>query len=344
MLRLKFPFSRRRRIVLHVGLPKCGSTSIQRHMAEGEAAHRARGVCYPQSHRTAEGYRNHLPLARMAPGDLAGAVSDIMAEAEGCHTIVLSCEHWANALPRSNLAALCEILSRAEGELRVVAYFRNPFDFVESCYAQYVLAGLFQISRHRFYADGAPSIEKFLARFEAMRGFPLWSALGFARLLQDHVPTGALSLRSMEDRDLKAGGMLADFCALARLPEPAPAPRANTRPSNRKLAELEHIQTLMDQDSYAALRDRLLAHSFARLPEADHRRTTTLHIGPDLAAKIAGCLGEERKPLARCFATRTEALCAVPTRDWARHEVLSPRDRDNLARFAAEHRDRGDGP
>jgi hypothetical protein len=339
MLRLTPPFLRRRRIVLHVGLPKCGSTSIQRHMAENDVLHRARGVCYPLSHRTADGYRNHLPLARMAPGDLASAVQDIMAEAQGCHTVVLSCEHWSNALPNGNIAALCEALAQGmpRWDLRVVAYFRNPFNFVESCYAQYVLAGLFQISRNRFYTDGAPSIDKFLTQFEAMRGFALWSNLGWAQLLQTHVPKGALSLRSMEAPDLRDGGIVADFCTLARMPRPAPAPRANTRPSNRKLAELEYVQTLIDQDTYAALRGQLLTHEFSRLPEADHRRSRTLHIGPDLAEVIAGRTREDRAPLARMFATRTSALCAVPACDWARHEVLNERDRANLASFVARH-------
>lgn len=338
MLRLRSPFSRRGQIVLHVGLPKCGSTSIQQHMAGDEDAHRAQGVCYPRSHRTQDGYRNHLPLARMAPRDLTRAVQDIRAEAEGCHTLVLSCEHWTNT-PGGNLKALCKALGTEmpQWDLRVIAYFRNPFDFVESCYAQYVLAGLFQISRHRFYTDGAPSITKFLTQFEARRAAPLYSNLGFARLLQDHVPAGALSLRSMEADDLKKGGMLDDFCALARLPRPAPAPRANTRPSNRKLAELEYIQTLIDQDSYGALRESLLAHEFPRLPEADSRRTATLHVGSDLADTIARHMQKEHTQLARLFDTRTDALCAVPARDWSTQDVLSARDRTNLARYIAQH-------
>ena len=339
MLGLLSSFSRRRRIFLHVGLPKCGSTSIQRHMAEHEAAHLARGVCYPRAHRARDGYRNHLPLARMAPGDLAGAVRDIVAEAADCHTIVLSCEHWANALPRCNLSALCEILARDMPcwDLQVVAYFRNPFEFVESSYAQCILAGLFQISRDQFYKGERPSIDKFLAEFEAGRGFPLYSNLGFVRLMQEHLPRSALNLRSIEPRDLKSGGMLADFCRLVRLPRPDQALCANTRLSNRKLAELEYVQTLIDQGSYVALRDRLIKHEFPRDPAADDRRATTLHIGSGLAKDITHQINDERTPLARIFATRTKGLCTVPTRDWVRHDVLSARDHDSLARFVAKH-------
>ena len=324
-----------RRIIVHVGLPKCGSSTIQRHMAGNAQAHLADGVCYPETGQATDGYRNHLPLARMAPQDLAGAVDAIHNEAGTCHTVVVSCEDWANTFPRCNLVALCDTIARRMPgwDLRIVAYFRNPFDFVESCYAQYVMAGLFQVSRDRFYRSGDPSIERFLALFEVMRGFPLWSNLGFVRLLGGHLPGHRLSLRSIEKEDVKHGEMLTDFCALARLPAPGPAAHSNIRLSNRKLAELEHVQTLVDQDTYGALRDRLIAQEFPRLPEADNRRVTTLHIGHELARSISKCIAEERAPLSRLLDTRASALCAVPARDWTRHDMLGPRDHDILARF-----------
>ncbi len=327
----------RRRIVLHIGLPKCGSSSIQAHMADHAAAHRARGVCYPETGRDKAGYRNHLPLARMAPQDLDAAVDAIRDEAEGCHTLVLSCEHWTNAFPHCNLAALCDALAERmpEWDLRITAWFRNPVDFVESCYAQYVLAGLFQISRHTFYSGAKPSIEKFLTEFEARRGFPLYSNLSFAQMLQEGLAGRTLTFRSIEAADLKPGGMLADFCALARLPAPKDAPRANARVSNRKLAELEYVQTLVDQNTYGALRERLLAAAFPRLPEADNRRVTSLHIGPDLAGIITDRTRSESAAIARLFDTRTTALCTMPTRNWARHDMLGERDRKILAAFIA---------
>ncbi|MFW8595920.1 glycosyltransferase family 2 protein [Cribrihabitans neustonicus] len=332
-----------RQIWLHIGLPKCGSTTIQRHMASAGSAHQAHGVCYPQAWRSADGYRNHLPLAKLPSRKLPQALADITAEAldRECSRIVLSCEHWANAFPGSNLLQLYKALrTQLPGwQVRIAAYLRNPYDFVESCYAQYIRAGLFQISRHRFYADGAPSIEKFLACFEDSRGFPLYSNLGWARLLMAHFPPEVLMLRSIEPQDLVQPDMLADFCSLLDLPLPGGTGRRNQRFSNRKLAELEYVQTLTDQDSYARLRPQLLEQDFARGAETASRRGTTLHIGADTAAAITRQIESERAELQRNFSTAVSGLCEIRTGagpgGWARAELLDAEDRAQLRAFVA---------
>lgn len=330
---------------LHIGLPKCGSTTIQRHMAAAGSEHQARGVCYPQAWRSPDGYRNHLPLAKLPPRMLPQALAEISAEAleRECSRIVLSCEHWANAFPGSNLLPLYEALQAQlpDWQIRIAAYFRNPYDFVESCYAQFVRAGLLQINRHRFYADGAPSIEKFLACFEDSRGFPLYSNLGFARMLMAHFPPEVLMLRSIEPQDLAQPDMLGDFCSLLGLPGPARTGRRNRRISNRKLAELEYVQTLTDQNSFARLRPQLLDTDFNTRPDPGNRRGTTLHIGPETAAAIAGQIESERAQLRQIFATGTAGLCEIRNgagpEGWARASLLDDEDRARLRAFAARN-------
>jgi glycosyltransferase involved in cell wall biosynthesis len=328
---------------LHIGLPKCGSTTIQRHMAAAETQHQRQGVCYPKAWRSPDGYRNHLPLAKLPPRQLSRALSEITVEAEdrACNRVVLSCEHWANAFPGSNLRTLYKTLHTqwTDWRIRIVAYFRNPYDFVESCYAQYVHAGLFQINRHKFYADGAPSIEKFLTWFEASRGFPLYSNLSYARMLQAHFPPEVLTLRSLEPRDLDQPDMLADFCSLLDLPIPHDRGRRNQRVSNRKLAELEFVQTLTDQDNYARLRPLLLETDFGTPPEQNSRRGTTLHIGADTAAAITRKIKSEQDELQQIFATGTDALCEIRTsagpQGWTRTDLLDTKDRERLQAFVA---------
>lgn len=335
-------FLRRERIVLHVGLPKCGSSSIQAHMADNADAYRAAGVCYPRVHRLADGYRNHLPLARLRAAELAGALEDIRREAAGCHTIVLSCEHWTNALPGCNLPALCDAISQAmpRHEIRIVAYFRSPFDFVESCYAQFIRAGLMGVSRPEFYADGAPSIERFLHRFEETRGHPLWSVVGWAAAMRARTQGARTSLRSMEAGDLGASCVVTDFCGFLGLPKPDVAPRLNTRLSNRKLAELEHAQTLIDNDTHMAGREDMIAHDFGACRANDPQRCTSLHIGAHTARSIGLSLKRERDVIARLFDTRADALCAVPARDWRRDTLLSTEDKARIACYVAD-RQRG---
>jgi hypothetical protein len=334
-----------RQVWLHIGLPKCGSTTIQRHMAAASREHQARGVCYPQAWRSPDGYRNHLPLAKLPPKMLPPALAEISTEAhdQGCSRIVLSCEHWANAFPGSNVLPLYEALQTQmpDWQIRIAAYFRNPYDFVESCYAQFVRAGLFQINRHRFYADGAPSIEKFLACFEDSRGFPLYSNLGYARMLMAHFPPEVLMLRSIEPQDLAQPDMLGDFCSLLGLPDPARTGRRNRRVSNRKLAELEYLQTLVDQHSFARLRPRLLDTDFSTRPDPANRRSTTLHIGADTAAAITGRIESERAQLQQVFSTGTAGLCEIRNGDgpegWTRGSLLDDGDRARLRAFAARN-------
>lgn len=328
-------------IWLHVGLPKCGSTSLQQHMAKFAELHQTQGVCYPQSWRTLDGYRNHLPLAKLGPEALPQALEQITSEAlnRQCSRIVLSCEHWTNAFSCSNLLRLHATLRAQfpDWQVRILAYFRNPYDFVESCYAQYIRAGLFQISRRRFYADGAPSIEKFLACFEDGWGFPLYSNLQFARLLTEHFTSEELLLRSISPQDLAEPDMLADFCRLLELPSPETTQRSNQRVSARKLAELEYVQTFTDLESFAHLRPKLLKTDVTGSSDLDIRRSSTLHIARETAETITQQIEEEREELQKIFSTGINGLCetrstASPS-DWARSDPLSENDRIALRAF-----------
>lgn len=337
MRRLRSLFGKRRRIVLHIGMPKCGSTTLQNLMDAHREENLAVGVCYPDTHRSPDSYRNHLPLMRLEASRLGEAVAAIRAEAADCHTIVLSCEDWTTAFPAGNLAQFCDVLASdmPEWELRVLTYFRNPFDFVESCYAQFILAGLFRLSRPDFYADGAPSLDKFLTTYAKSRGVALYSNLGLARMLLDAVPRSALTFRSMESDDLNSGSIVEDFCELANVPTPPALPRANRRVSNRKLAELEYVQTLVDHKRYAAVRTALLAHEFPRLKAADNLRSTGLNIGPDLFETISTQAAQERRALSKLFDTGVDALCATPPQQGVLHDLLSDQDRRNIAEFVA---------
>ncbi len=332
-----------RQVWLHVGLPKCGSTTLQQHMLKSEKLHQEQGVCYPQSWRSRDGYQNHLPLAKLAPEALPQALEDITSEAlnRKCNHIVLSCEHWTNAFSSSNLPRLHATLRAQcpDWRVRILAYFRNPYDFVESCYAQYVRAGLFQISRHRFYADGAPSIEKFLTCFEDSWGFPLYSNLQFARLLSEHFPSDELLLRSIEPQDLAEPDMLADFCHLLELPTPDKTQRSNQRIRTRKLAELEYVQTLTDQDSFSKMRSRLLETDIIKSPRTDNNRSSTLHIGAETAEIITKHIKNEKEELQKIFSTRVNSLCSTRSpetaTDWARSDLLGTEDKIALQTFVA---------
>lgn len=326
-----------RQIWLHAGLPKCGSTTVQHHMAAAYEQHLQLGLCYPQSHRAPDGYRNHIPLARMAAGALPAALAEIAAEAErhGCRRILLSCEHWTNMFRTGNLAALVQLLQQQmpDWQIRLVAYFRNPYGFAESSYAQFLRAGLFGIDKAAFFAAGPPGIGRYLRCFEDSYGFPLPSLLGFARMLRAQLPADSLILRSNAPADLDAPDMLSDFCSLLGLPPPAAAPRRNSRILPRKLAELEYVQTRVSQPVYAQLRPKLLKRDFTRGAPPGPARGSSLHLSAAMADGITRLLEAERSDLARLFATRTDALCAARSQDWSRAELLDEAARARLRKF-----------
>ncbi|MBY6069082.1 hypothetical protein KUW17_20230 [Leisingera aquaemixtae] len=338
VLRALLPRRRRpRQVWLHIGLPKCGSTTIQRHMAEAYEQHLQLGLCYPQSHRSATGYRNHIPLARLAAEDLPAALAEIEAEADrhGCRRILLSCEHWTNAFYTGRLAALAEALQQQmpDWQIRLVAYFRNPYDLAESSYAQFLRAGLFGIDKPAFFAAGPPGIGRYLSCFEENYGFPLPSLLGFAQMLQAGLPAGSLILRSNEPADLDAPDMLSDFCSLLSLPPPAAAERRNSRILPRKLAEIEYVQTRVSQPVYAQLRPKLLKRDFTRGAPPGPARGSSLHLSAAMAEEITRRLEAERGQLAALFATRTDALCAARRQDWSQAELLDEEARARLRKF-----------
>ncbi|QAX32095.1 hypothetical protein [Leisingera sp. NJS204] len=326
-----------RQIWLHIGLPKCGSTTIQHHMAETYEQHLRLGLCYPQRHRSPAGYRNHIPLARMAAEVLPAALTEIEAEAErhSCRRILLSCEHWTNAFRTSNLAALVQALQqRMPGwQIRLVAYFRNPYGFAESSYAQFLRAGLFGIAKPAFFAAGPPGIDRYLRCFEESYGFPLPSLLSFTQMLLAQFPRDSLVLRSNAPADLDAPDMLSDFCNLLGLPPPETAARRNSRIQPRKLAEIEYVQTRVSQPVYMQLRPKLLKRDFTRGAPPGPARGSSLHLSAAMAEDITRRLEAERSELAALFATRTDTLCAARSQDWGRAELLDEAARVRLRKF-----------
>jgi len=123
---------RPRRLVLHIGVHRTGTTAIQRHLHRNRKALRAQGVHY------AFDTENHTSLARELQGSDADAdrlVDRIVADADaaGQPVTVISGEDlcripWVNRLARL----------REHFEVQVICYLRRQDGWLESWYNQHV--------------------------------------------------------------------------------------------------------------------------------------------------------------------------------------------------------------
>lgn len=236
------------RIVFHIGLPKCASSTIQGHFADNDAHYRSNGVLYPRAHRLQKGYQHHNPLVETSlPVDRA--VEDIVREARQaqCDRILISTEEFGTVRsPR-----LGE-LARAFGDrfgadaVSYLCFVRDPVSMLRSSYHQFIRAGLWGIGRERFYKETDGSIGAYIEAFHAERGCHWFE---YDRLVQsalDGVPAASLTvLRS----DTSPGPVQATCDLFGVAPGPA-TPNRNERLSPAKIKLLREFQRHFGQALY----------------------------------------------------------------------------------------------
>jgi hypothetical protein len=134
----------RRRIILHIGSPKCGSTYLQQVMVQNSPRLLERGIRYPHDGGSHPG--NAADLASVDAARLDAWFAD------GVHTVVLSHEDLYGLPKRGD--ALAALAPKAGIEVQLVAFLRPFSEFVFGDYSQFM-------KQH---------FETFLARREAYEG------------------------------------------------------------------------------------------------------------------------------------------------------------------------------
>ena len=127
--------------ILHIGLPKTGSTSLQTALSENREALERLGIVYPRTGSfSGSGYHNHkslrLVLSGMAPKQVylpETWVESFHAETAGSDICVVSSQGFSDhPVPK---AAACLF---PKGKTRVLMYVREPVAYVASMYKQFV--------------------------------------------------------------------------------------------------------------------------------------------------------------------------------------------------------------
>lgn len=145
------------RVVLHAGLPKTGSTALQKLLFANRNRLEKSGILY-DGHVLSEGNPKHQWLA-LGLRDPRKLVSQDFGRFQGFQRILLSTESVTNEFPifeRDDVAAVSNML-KTLGRLCLVMIVRSPLDWAKSYYKQAVING--RSSRMAFYGTDKPFAE-----------------------------------------------------------------------------------------------------------------------------------------------------------------------------------------
>lgn len=179
-----------KKLFLHIGFYKTGSTSLQKDLAQNAAALQAQDIFYPYEPRAPYTQRwQHAPLAAALPGRELNwltpgnaktqkrAYKSMFAafEASGCSTLVLSSEGFCDqSVGAPQISWLQEKF--ADFEITVIAYIRRQDAYFLSTYQEMIKAG----STAAFdFSDYAAAARLHFAR----RLAPWRAALGAERVI-----------------------------------------------------------------------------------------------------------------------------------------------------------------
>ncbi len=187
-------------LVLHIGDPKTGSSSIQEVLRHGLWDCPTVTLAYPEQ-------LNSFPLANAVSdpkqadqrADRWGKLADWLRAGQA-DVAVVSAEQFFRVDPKALLDTLNEFLPEYVADLRIIAYVRPHASRLVSAYMQRSKAGLFQGDMQTFFdRTQAEHLLHFAPRFER------WRATFGA----------AFTLRPMIRAQLRDGDVVADFMDFA---------------------------------------------------------------------------------------------------------------------------------
>lgn len=165
------------KLFLHVGMHKCGTTTIQKFAEANREALSERGLLYPNERDCFHGgskEAHHLLARRVVEdGDGTRAVAkqwvakarelgtDILLSSESIarHVYPINRSPQTRASRREYVSRLADVFQDLDCETQIVLIFRNPVDFVQSMYQEFV-----RIEPRRRWRDFAKFRQDLLTR------------------------------------------------------------------------------------------------------------------------------------------------------------------------------------
>jgi hypothetical protein len=207
-------------IVVHIGFPKTGSTTIQTFLDANDEALLGMSIDYTRLGRHERKGHHQLVhelkgmAARVNP--LSGGVADVgeRARVSGHRTTIISSEIFS-ACDGDEVRRLHAALSPAGQSFRIVLYIRDLLGFVPSSYAQKIRYGVNTYDFDEFFET-----RKSERRFEQFEVAERWAGV---------FGWDALKVRVLDPALLLNGDLIDDFLATADLDPDLPQLRALPR-------------------------------------------------------------------------------------------------------------------
>lgn len=203
-------------VYLHVGMPKCASSTVQGYFHKFDRRNLKSGFLYPLTGRSERGYFSHAPIVRMASDELPGLVNKIRIEAAGAEVVFISSEQFVNAYwDRSITGDLIRELNLAFGarNVRLLFLFRNHYSFIKSAFAQFLKGGLYRVDHGDFFGSTPGDVESYCNHFRDSNGFHFFDFAHVIKEFRNHCDRGnEVDVYSIERDDLETGDILGELC------------------------------------------------------------------------------------------------------------------------------------
>ncbi|ALI56207.1 glycosyltransferase family 2 protein [Celeribacter marinus] len=288
-----------KRLVIHIGQHKTGSTYLQHQLIAHHATLKTHGILVPKTGLVTDDHddmrQGAMPghqglLAALRSGDerIWDALWDEIRSAK-THTVFISCENMSMPTAYERTAMIDALMHRFSGfgTVDVVAFQRDPTRYAESFYREWVAGGR---------AMGARSYAEFLVDFgTALCDLP-------AQLAPFEAATGRAVQLGDFDAARNGGGIWPAFCALAGLPiDPVTECPAQAAPRytsfSRESTDFLRLVNMLQGDIHT--RKRTLRGYFATAPDGDptlsaiapEARLAVLNQWIDLSASFAAARG-----------------------------------------------------
>lgn len=130
-----------KRVILHIGFPKTGSSSLQEYLSENRVhLQQVYGICYPKAYTNFKKAHQKLdelfvPKPQKKKLNIKLVAEDILHEAEGAEIVILSCENWAELrFDVSRLRAFLQYLDAKD--VQIIGYVREHLDYMQSLWRE----------------------------------------------------------------------------------------------------------------------------------------------------------------------------------------------------------------
>lgn len=242
-----------RRLILHVGMPKCGSTYLQRVLLRNQALLASRGIHYPHAGTGHPG--NAAGIKQLDKPTYDGFF------AKGMHTVFLSHEDLFS-MAKTDGRALAKLVQDDKAAVQILAFLRPFSDFVFGDYSQF-MKQFFE----DFLASRAPYKGKTFDEFALSRVEKLQPAV-FLSDWQERLGNARIRVASHRAILPVLGDILGEDLALD-----THMPREQTNPSLRMIDCDRIADAMRNPDVSEADIRALFAEAFQKTQDPDPGRT-----------------------------------------------------------------------